>query len=169
MKVLFKNKTKYTRQMYKEFLEFHQEKYGATYIGYTVLCIILFVFCIIVQIQSQNFLLSILTILILIGFVCWRFYNPIKTVKKEIQSEVIENEQEFLFKFYEKKFIIYGRKMKSEMNYWKLYKIFETDDYFYLYIDKTHAFLLSKNGFEYGTPEEFADFMRKKCLFKFKK
>ena len=169
MKILFKNKTRYTKQIYKEFLEFHQEKYGATYMGYTVLLIILFIFCIILQIQSRNYLLSILTLCILIGFVFWRLYNPIKTVQKEIQSEKIENQQEFIFKFYERKFIIYGKKMKSEIKYWKLYKIFETDDYFYLYIDKDHAFLLSKNGFEIGTPNSFREFIKRKCRFKFKK
>ncbi len=169
MKILFKNKTRYTKQIYKEFLEFHQEKYGATYMGYTVLLIILFIFCIILQIQSRNYLLSILTLCILIGFVFWRLYNPIKTVQKEIQSEKIENQQEFIFKFYERKFIIYGKKMKSEIKYWKLYKIFETDDYFYLYIDKDHAFLLSKNGFEIGTPNNFREFIKRKCRFKFKK
>ena len=83
LKILFKNKTRYTKQIYKEFLEFHQEKYGATYMGYTVLLIILFIFCIILQIQSRNYLLSILTLCILIGFVFWRLYNPIKTVQKE--------------------------------------------------------------------------------------
>ena len=169
MKILFKNKTRYTKQIYKEFLEFHQEKYGATYMGYTVLLIILFIFFIILQIQSRNYLLSILTLCILIGFVFWRLYNPIKTVQKEIQSEKIENQQEFIFKFYERKFIIYGKKMKSEIKYWKLYKIFETDDYFYLYIDKDHAFLLSKNGFEIGTPNNFGEFIKRKCRFKFKK
>ena len=99
MKLLFKNKTKYTKQIYKKFLEFHQEKYGATYMGYTILLIILLIFCVIVQIQSNNYLLSILTTCILIGFIFWRLYNPIKTVQKEIKSEKIENEQEFIFKF----------------------------------------------------------------------
>ena len=60
-------------------------------------------------------------------------------------------------------------KINSKIIYWKLYKIFENEDYFYLYLDKTHAFLLSKQGFDIGTPEEFREFIKKKCIFKFRK
>lgn len=169
MKVLFKNKTQYSKEIYKEFLEFHQEKYGSKYIINTVLISILFLFCIIVQIQSYKFELAILTAIILTIFICWRLYNPVNTVKKEIKSEKIEKEQQFIFKFYDKYFNIYGKKINSKIIYWKLYKIFENEDYFYLYLDKTHAFLLSKQGFDIGTPEEFREFIKKKCIFKFRK
>ena len=169
MKVLFKNKTKYNKEIYKEFLEFHQEKYGASYIFATVVPIILLIFCVIVQIQSRNFYLAILTTIIAILFAGWRFYDPIKTVKKEVQSKKIENEQEFIFKFYKKNFDIYSKKINSKIRYWQLHKIFETEEFFYLYKDKTHAFLLSKQGFEVGTSDEFAEFINRKCRFKFKK
>ena len=56
----------------------------------------------------------------------------------------------------------------SKVRYFKLYKIFETTDFFYLYIDKEHAFLIDKNGFTFGSAEEFSKFIHKKCLFKYK-
>ena len=169
MKVLFKNKTQYNKEIYKEFLEFHQEKYGTSYIFSTIVPTLLLIFCIIVQLQSRNFYLAILTTIIAILFAGWRFYDPIKTVKKEVQSKKIENEQEFIFKFYEKHFNIYSQKINSKIHYWQLHKIFETEEFFYLYIDKTHAFLLSKKGFEMGNSDEFAEFINRKWRFKFKK
>lgn len=169
MKVLFKNKTQYNKEIYKEFLEFHQEKYGTSYIFSTIVPTLLLIFCIIVQLQSRNFYLAILTTIIAILFAGWHFYDPIKTVKKEVQSKKIENEQEFIFKFYEKHFNIYSQKINSKIHYWQLHKIFETEEFFYLYIDKTHAFLLSKKGFEMGNSDEFAEFINRKCRFKFKK
>ena len=96
MKVLFKNKTKYTKEMYKEFLEFHEEKYGTTYYLYTIIFILAFVFCIVMQLKYANYLLALITAITLIGFVFWRFYHPIKTVKKEIKSKKIEEEQEII-------------------------------------------------------------------------
>ena len=143
MKVLFKNKTKYTKEMYKEFLEFHEEKYGTTYYLYTIIFILAFVF--------------------------WRFYHPIKTVKKEIKSKKIEEEQEFTFKFYDKNFLLYGKKLNVKMYYWQLKRVFETEDKFYLYLDKTDAFILDKQGFEIGNVDDFREFIKRKCIFRYKK
>ena len=167
MKVLFKNKTKYSKEAYDEFLEFHQEKYGFSYYTYTFAIAVALLFCFVMQIQSKNYFISILTFVILVLFLLWRFYNPIQTVKQEKQSKKIENEQEFIFKFFEKKFLIYSQKLNRQVFYWQLHKVFETEEYFYLYIDKTHAFLLDKQSFEIGTPEGFSDFIREKCKFKF--
>ncbi len=167
MKVLFKNKTKYSKEAYDEFLEFHQEKYGFSYYTYTFAIAVALLFCFVMQIQSKNYFISILTFVILVLFLLWRFYNPIQTVKQEKQSKKIENEQEFIFKFFEKKFLIYSQKLNRQVFYWQLHKVFETEEYFYLYIDKTHAFLLDKQSFEVGTPEGFSKFIREKCKFKF--
>lgn len=167
MKVLFKNKTKYSKEIYKEFLEFHQEKYGASYYLHTIIIIIALLFCIVLQFKYKNYMLSLLTLTILLAFLAWRFYNPIKTVQKELKSKKIEKEQEFIFKFFEKQFSIYSQKLNRRIYYWQLRKVFETEEFFYLYIDKTHAFLLDKQRFEIGTSEEFREFIHRKCRFKF--
>ncbi len=168
MKVLFKNKTRYSREIYKEFLEFHQEKYGTSYYIYTIGVILALLFCIVMQFKSANYLVGLLTTIILLAFVFWRFHHPVKIVQKELKSKKIETEQEFTFKFYEKNFLIYSQKVNSKVYYWQLKKVFDTNDYFYLYIDKTHAFLISKVGFEIGNSEEFKEFMKRKCRFKYR-
>lgn len=169
MKVLFKNKTKYTKEMYKEFLEFHEERYGTTYYLYTIIFILAFVFYIVMQLKYANYLLALITAITLIGFVFWRFYHPIKTVKKEIKSKKIEEEQEFTFKFYDKNFLLYGKKLNVKMYYWQLKRVFETEDKFYLYLDKTDAFILDKQGFEIGKVDDFREFIKRKCIFRYKK
>ncbi len=55
------------------------------------------------------------------------------------------------------------------MKYYQLYKVFETADFFYLYIDKTHALLLDKTKFKKNNPSEFLDFIKRKCWWCYKK
>ena len=42
----------------------------------------------------------------------------------------------------------------------------ETKDFFYLYIDKNHAFLLNKSNFIKGNKFEFLKFLKKKLWYK---
>lgn len=71
----------------------------------------------------------------------------------------------FTFSFYNFYFTI----NKNTFYYFKLYKVYETKDYFYLYIDDENAAMVSKNGFKVGTAEEFSKFIKKKCLLKYSK
>ena len=84
-----------------------------------------------------------------------------------MKSKKIEKEQEFIFKFFDKKFYIYSKKLNRYVYYWQIRKVFETEEFFYLYIDKTHAFLLDKKGFEIGNIQDFSKFMKQKCKFRF--
>ena len=89
-----------------------------------------------------------------------------KKIQKELKTEKFEKEQTFTFKFYEKYFSISNNKQIEEIKYWKLYKVYESKEFFYLYIDKEHAFLLNKSTFVKGNPEDFFKFIKKKCLLK---
>ena len=101
MKILFRNTTKYNKEIYQEFLEFHKNKYQFSYILYTALVLIAFFFCFAMQVKYHNYNIAIL---FAIG----------------------------------------------------------------LYIDKTHAYLLDKSGFTKGTVDEFSDFIKKRCWWRFK-
>jgi len=84
-----------------------------------------------------------------------------KTKKKFAQSKettVTINFYKFYFKIEQK---VYP--------YLKLYKVFETKEYFYLYVNEENAVLVNKKGFKIGTTEEFTEFIKKKCLFKYHK
>lgn len=166
MKILYKNKTKYTKNTYQKYLQFHQNKYGNQYIFTTILTIMLLVFCIITNIKYSSYFTSFLLILALIGFCFYRFFYPIKLVKREIKTEKFEKEKTFTYCFYENFFTVSDRNFFDKIKYWKLYKVFETDDFFYLYINKDHAFLLDKSCFIKGNVSNFLKFMKKKTWFK---
>lgn len=169
LKILFKNKTKYTKATYDKFLAFHSKKYHFTYTLYTALVIAFILFGLILQIRYHNFTLAIVLCCGMTAFILWRFFRPISDVSKEYKSEKIKNEKEFTFTFYEPFFIIENEKEFSKIKYYQLHKIFETNDFFYLYIDKTHSFLLDKSCFKKNNPSDFSIFIKKKCWWCYKK
>lgn len=169
LKILFKNKTKYTKEIYKNFVEFHSSKYNTKYNLFTTTIIFLILFCIILQISYKYYLIAFLTCIIFTCFCLYRFFYPISVVKKELKGETIKEEKSFTFKFYDKYFTVSNRNNLNIVKYYKLRKAFETKEFFYLYLDKSHAFLLNKKNFLIGNPEDFSKFLKKKCFMRFKR
>lgn len=169
LKILFKNTTKYSKSIYTKFLQFHKKQYGLKYSLYTALISFLLLFCIIVQLKVHNIALIVVFCTIIVCFFLWRYVRPITEVNKEFQSQKIQSEEEFTFVFYEKYFKILGKSKTYSLKYYQLYKIFETDSFFYLYIDSKHSLLLDKNSFLIGSSNDFSNFIHKKCWYKFKK
>lgn len=166
MEILFKNKTKYTKEIYSKYLQFHQKKFGKKYEFTTIVTILLLCFCIFSNTRYYNYLTALILFIVL-GFFCfYRFFYPIKKVEKELKTEKFVEEKEFTFEFYEKYFMIYDKKTPYKMKYSQLYKVFETDNAFYLYINKDHAFLLNKSTFSVGNTLEFLKFLKKKIWYK---
>ncbi len=166
MEILFKNKTKYTKDTYAKYLQFHQNKFKNKYIFNTTVTILLILFCIIINLQYSNQSAIFILLIILSIFCFYSFFYPIKQVKKELKTEKFEKEKEFTFKFYKNFFTISDTKSIEKIQYWKLYKIYETKDFFYLYIDKNHAFLLNKTTFSKGNTSDFFKFIKRKIWFK---
>lgn len=166
MKMLFKNKTKYTKETYNEYLQFHQNKYGMNYKFSTIVTILLLSFCAFCNIRYANLVTGILILLALTIFCLYRFFYPIKKVKKELKTEKFKKEKEFIFTFYENCFIVSDGKNSDRLKYWNLHKVFETDSFFYLYINKDHAFLLNKSTFITGDTSKFLKFLKKKIWYK---
>lgn len=167
MKILFKNNTKYSKEIYTEYLSFHRKKYNLSYRLYTGIVIFLILMCIVFQVQYHYYTLAITSCFVLTAFFLWQFIHPEYEVAKEYQSDKIINESEFSFIFYNKYFKVVGKKQFSNCKYYKLHKVFETDDFFYLYLDKNHALLLKKDGFTIGNSENFSTFIEKKVLWKY--
>lgn len=169
LNLLFKNKTKYTKETYKKFVEFHSKKYNFQYTLFNVIIIALILFCMILQVTYKYYSLAIFTCIIFTCFCLYRYFHPISVVAKELKGETISEEKTFTFKFYEKYFKVFDKLDNSNVNYNELRKIFETKNFFYLYLDKTHAFIISKENFSIGTPTDFSKFIKKKCFLKYKK
>lgn len=167
LEILFKNKTKYTKDVYDKYLTFHMKKYNFSYRLYTATIIFLILFCIVLQIKYHNYNLVIIFCIVLTCFFLWRFLHPIKQVQDEYNSDTLTHEKEFTFCFYQDYFSIQDKRNLSKFHYYKLYKVFETNDFFYLYVDKTHAFLIDKFNFSIGNSSDFIVFLKHKTFFKY--
>ena len=169
MKILFKNTTKYTKAIYKEFVEFHNKKYNFKYTLFNIFIIALLLFFVICQISYKYYVLAIISCIIFTTFCLYRYFHPISVVVKELNGKTIKEEKSFTFKFYDKYFKVESGMELNLVKYYKLRRCFETKDFFYLYIDKTHAFLINKENFSIGNSKDFSKFIREKCFLKFKK
>ena len=147
LKILFKNKTKYTKQAYKEFVEIHNKTHNFTYTLYTVIVIALLLICLVLQVNNHTYSLAITFCLIITCFILWRFFHPVSVVSKQFNSSTIQTEKEFTINFYNKYFKIIDNNQFEIFKYYKIYKVYETDNFFYLYTDRTHSFLINKNNF----------------------
>ena len=167
LKILFKNTTIYNEEIYNEFLVFHNKKYHLSYTFYTAFIIMLIIYCLAVQIIYHNYTLAIAFCCFFTIFFLWRFLHPYTIVKKELESEKIVKSKSFSFVFYNNKIKIRDRQNFTITYYFKLRKVFETEKFYYLYIDRTHAYVLDKNCFSIGNSSDFSSFIKKKCRFKY--
>lgn len=168
LKILFENTTKYSKDIYNKFLAFHSKKYRFTYVSYTVIIVALILFCLTLQVKYHNFTIAVVFCSVLTVFILWRLFKPISDVSKEYKSEKIQSEKEFTFKFYDNFFTVEDNNEYIKMNYFQLYKVFETQDFFYLYIDKRHSFLIEKSKFKSNASTSFSCFIKKKCWWKYR-
>ena len=90
LKILFKNTTKYSEENYAKFLQFHDKKYSFSYKLYTIVIIMLILFCIIAQVKYHNYSIAIIFCIALTLFFLWRFFHPITLVQKELKSDSIK-------------------------------------------------------------------------------
>lgn len=167
MKKLFENTTTYTLEEYKKFVRFHNKKYNSKYNFYTLLILFLIIFCAVSQISYGNITLGIVFILVAIIFILYRFFYPYLFVKKEAKSDKVQKQLTNTYTFYDKYMQIKNNKQNIKLKYYKLYKVFQTTENFYLYLNKNYSFVLSKNNFSIGNANDFHKFIKKKLWFRF--
>lgn len=169
MEKLFENKTLYSEETYVTFLKFHGKKNNLPYMAYTIFWTLLLSLCTYLAFASRNRIQGVIVTFILVGFVIYRIYRPKLIVEREINSEKISDNNTNRFVFYDKYFEIMNNNGSYDYRYRMLRKVYETSDFFYLYITKENAFLISKKGFSLGTAEDFSKFIKDKCGFKYNK
>ena len=163
-KPIFKNVTKYNAKNYNNFIQFHNDKFGNSYFFITLLFTILIIYIFVMNILNKNFVLCLILLCGLFLFLYFRLFVPVKEYKDN--SKMLKNNKQltYTFTFYKNFFTI----NKKRYYYFSLHKVFETKDYFYLYINENNAALLSKDGFKLGNCNDFTNFIKKKCLLKYK-
>jgi len=162
MKVLFKNTTKYTKENCENFVEFHSNKYGKKELLKMMLLGICILYILIFNIIYKNWIL-VLAAIVLAGIIYLMEKN-----KSEKKAKKKEKVKEFTFYFYEKHIKIKYKKDFERLKYFNLHKIFETDEYFFLYLDEKSSLILNKEGFEVGTAKGFSKFIKSKCPLKYR-
>ena len=169
MKKLFENKTTYNQDTYIDFLKFHNKTYNFSYVLYTIAWSALLILCIYLSFGSYNRIQGVILTVALIIFIFYRIIHPRMVVNKELESDKISTNNTNTFSFYEKTFEVENKNGSFIYRYFMLHKVFETADFFYLYVSRENAFLISKNTFSVGTAEEFSKFLRNKFKFKYKR
>lgn len=165
MNPLFKNITTYDSKNYNQFLEFHKKNFSFSYNFFNIILLIMLLYFIIMNIIEKAFPFVLLFVGLIIFLFLIRIYIPMKRHEKTEAKYNNNQEDTFTFSFYKYYFTVSDK----TFYYFKLYKTFETEDYFYLYLDDENAVLISKSGFEIGSSEEFSKFIKKKCFFKYHK
>ena len=93
---------------------------------------------------------------------CW-FVLPRFTINKALGLNA-----NIIFEFQEDTFKISATAKNgtefSELNYSSIVKFMESKQDIYLFISKTHGYILDKSGFTVGSPEEFLKFLQEKNI-----
>ena len=142
LKILFKNVTKYDEEIYTNFLKFHQKTFGFKYSLYTAIVIGGLLILVAMQLKLHNMDLAIILCFAIIGFFLWRYLHPASEVTKEFNSEKIQDKKEFIFIFYEKiiKIRENDKLQTYVIKYSELYRVYQTEDFIYLYTDSRHSY-----------------------------
>ena len=120
------------------------------------------------QIVLKNYISLTLLALIFIGFLAYRFIEPYRKAEKEIKGEKVQGNLVNTYIFYDKNFVIKNKYGKDTLKYRKLFKVYDNDNVFYLYISKEDVFIIEKDKFEIGNSDKFKEFIHKKVGYKFK-
>ena len=168
MKEIFINKTKCSKKEYNMFIKAHEKQYGLKEDLYTIIYAILFLSFIIYSLKNNIYFAAIMLTIVLIVFLLYRIIHPNLTIKKELKSKKIKNEEVNTYKFYKYYFKVKNNEKESNIIYFKIYKVLENDTHFYIYLTNTRAFVVSKKGFIKGNSEDFSGFLRKRVWLRYK-
>lgn len=168
MKILFKNTTTLNKDEYIELIKFHGKKNNLKYYSYTAVMALILIIGMSYQIVLKNYISLLLLALIFIGFLAYRFLSPYKKAEKEMNGEKLQGNLTNTYIFYDKNFIVKNKYGKDNLKYRKIFKVYENDNVFYLYISKEDVFIIEKNNFEIGSSSEFKKFISKKVGYKFR-
>lgn len=168
MKEIFINETKSSKKEYNMFIKAHGKQYGLQEDLYTIIYAVLFFCFIIYSFFNGMFLPGIIIITVLVLFLSYRIIHPYVTIKKELKSKKIKNEELNTYKFYKYYFKVKNKQGEANIIYFKIYKVLETGTNFYIYLNNTNAYVVSKQGFIKGNSDDFSDFLRRRVWHRYK-
>lgn len=168
MEELFKNETKYTQKEYDIFLKEHQKEYATSETAYMLFNIIFFGICMIFAFRNNEIILGIILLLGLLIYMWYKFIKPKKELDQTLKSEKLSGDFVNHYYFYKNNLKVENKEGDAKIYYYKLYRVIETHDNYYIYISRDYAFIMSKGGFTKGDSVEFSKFIKKKMLTKYR-
>ena len=170
MELKFKNITKCSKEMYNEFLTFHNKKFAMKERLQLLFILFVIAYMIVFNIKFGNFkYLALISIILLICFFAYKVYRRETAPKREMKSSKIVNKDEIVYEFYNLYVNVSRNGNNGRLWYNKIYKIYQDNDNFYFYLDDTHALIMKKNTFVKGNLKDFKEFISKRCIFKYRK
>ena len=165
MEVLFKNVTKYDKEEMDRFQKFHKKINEKRYKFMIIFSIIAFIIFFIINIICKNYI-GVFGIIVFAIILYGYYFKKVPKDKEENNAKQVDIE--YIFEFKDKLVEIKATGVDNKIPYRKFYRIYETKNNFYLYLDKEYAILVNKNGFTKGTVEDFKKFIKNKFKFKYK-
>ena len=117
VKVLFKNKTRYTYDLYAKYSVFHNETNFVMNNLYNAVMVCGILFLIVMQVIHHNYEIVTLFGILLTVFVAWRLFYPMFIGQREVTSDKIAKEKEYTFTFYDNYFTIEDENYIHKMKY----------------------------------------------------
>lgn len=170
MELKFKNITKCSEQIYKDFLKFHNKRFGKKEALHLFIMLLFIVYIIVFNIKNHNFTFIIIISLIgLLAMFVYKVYHRETIADKELKSPKVQTKDEFIYNFYNMYFEVIRNNKKQRVWYVRLYRVYQDDINFYFYLDETHAYVMDKKGFIKGNLKDFKEYISKRCILKYRK
>ena len=130
--------------------------------------LILYIYILVLNIIYRNWI--VVLIIIILTCILYAINKVLRNQKKQerVHKRRIQRGQNYVYDFYRYYIRVkIGRKGQT-IYYFKLHKVYETKDYFYLYLNKEYSLIVSKEGFTIGNSRKFSEFIKRKCILKYK-
>lgn len=114
---------------------------------------------------SVNYMVALLTLVL--------FMWALRKLHKFLYKKNLKTDKRFAspveaeYMFSEDSFSYAIGANQGSMEYKLLYKVYESNDFFYLFVNRMEAYIVGKDGFTSGSPEQFRNFMMSKMGKKF--
>lgn len=137
-----------------------------------VFTVILSVIALYVVWQLGNFDSNWWVMLLLIGFAIYSLYKlataSTNTAKMLMRSYGKLRSRRAAYYFYDGDFRITGLQASNLHPYFQISRMYETNEYFYMYFGEGNTYFIRKDGFKQGDADAFRTFMKEKLGKRFK-
>lgn len=157
----FANVTQYSDAAIKKFCMYHCFRKRINVVIVYFLCGI---FCLAVGVLGADlsWFLRILLFALFVFCIAWPLYMPRKMIASQIRVYKKYRSRTALYYFRDEDFRISELQSASVYPYFQITSVRESKDYFYLYFNDEQVYYVRKDGFKFGTVDEFRKFIHEK-------